>query len=132
LALSAGYLADACALIVFLASDDPERLMPRAALIMRNEEVLVSAISVWEIMRKVALGKLPSAWGQHESLSRLLRAQGYSVQPLGWDDAEGANRLPPLHKDPMDRLLIATALRHDLTVLTDDAIFAAYGVTTIW
>jgi PIN domain nuclease of toxin-antitoxin system len=130
--MSAGYLADACALIVFLASDDPERVMPRAAPIMRNEDIFVSAISVWEITRKVALGKLPSVWGQYESLSRLLRAQSYSVQPLGWDEAEEANRLPLLHKDPMDRMLIATALRHDLTVLTDDAVFASYGVTTIW
>jgi PIN domain nuclease of toxin-antitoxin system len=130
--MSAGYLADACALIVFLASPDPERAMPRAAPIMRNNDIRVSAITVWEITRKVALGKLPSVWGAYPSLSLLLRAQGYSIQPLDWDEAEQANLLPPLHKDPMDRMLIATALRHDLAVLTDDAVFAGYGVMTIW
>jgi PIN domain nuclease of toxin-antitoxin system len=130
--VSEGYLADACALIVFLAAADPDRDMPRAAAIMRHRDVLVSPISVWEITRKVALGKLPPVWGQHATLSLLLRAQGYSMQPFGWDEAEQANRLPPLHKDPMDRMLIATALRHDLAVLTDDSIFASYGVTTIW
>lgn len=130
--MSAGYLADACALIVFFAAADPEKVMPRAAVLMRNEDILVSAITVWEITRKVALEKLPPVWGQYKSLSLLLRAQGFSVQTLDWDDAEQANSLPPLHKDPMDRMLIASALRHDLAVLTDDAIFASYGVTTIW
>jgi PIN domain nuclease of toxin-antitoxin system len=130
--MSAGYLADACALIVFLASPDPERIMPNAAPLMRRKDIRVSPITVWEITRKVALGKLPSVWGPYPSLSLLLRAQGYSVQPLGLDEAEQANRLPPLHKDPMDRMLIATALRHDLAVLTDDAAFSGYGVTTVW
>jgi PIN domain nuclease of toxin-antitoxin system len=130
--VSVGYLADACALIVFLATPNPDRIMPRAAPIMRNEATLVSAITVWEITRKVSLGKLPAVWGPYPSLSLLLRAQGYSIQPLGWDEAEQANRLPPLHKDPMDRMLIATALRHDLAILTDDAVFAGYGVTAVW
>ena len=130
--MSAGYLADACALIVFLASPNPDREMPRAAPIMRTETIFVSAITVWEITRKVSLGKLPPVWGAYPSLSVLLRAQGYDVQPLEWEVAEQANRLPPLHKDPMDRLLIATALRHDLAILTDDAVFVGYGVATIW
>ncbi len=77
--MSAGYLADSCALIVFLASPDPERFMPRAAPIMRTEAVAVSSITVWEITRKVSLGKLPPVWGVYPSLSALLRAQGYRI-----------------------------------------------------
>jgi PIN domain nuclease of toxin-antitoxin system len=130
--VSVGFLADACALIVFLASPNPELVMPRAAPIMRSEEILVSAITVWEVTRKVSLGKLPPVWGAYSSLGLLLRAQGYSLQPLSWDEAEQANLLPPLHKDPMDRMLIATALRNNLAILTDDTVFAGYGVTTIW
>ncbi len=130
--MTAGYLADACALIIFLASSDADRLMPHAGPIMRREPILVSAITVWEITRKVALGKLPAMWGTYKSLSVLLRAQGYELQPLEWEAAEQANRLPPLHKDPMDRMLIATALRHDLAILTDDMMFEGYGVATIW
>ncbi len=38
----------------------------------------------------------------------------------------------PYHKDPMDRMLIATAFGNDLTIVTDDRPFAAYGVRTIW
>lgn len=132
MALSTGYLADACALIVFLASPEADRIMPRATLLMRGEEIRVSPITVWEITRKAAIGKLPSVWAPYPSLGQLLRAQGFMSQALTWEDAELANRLPPHHKDPMDRMLIATALRHDLVILSDDASFAAYGVTTIW
>ena len=52
--------------------------------------------------------------------------------PLTWEDAEAANDLPGHHRDPMDRMLIATALRSDLTVITTDRIFESYGVRTVW
>jgi PIN domain nuclease of toxin-antitoxin system len=84
------------------------------------------------IARKVSLGKLPSVWGNYPSLSVPLRAQDYVLQTLDWDDAELANRLPPLHKDPIDWMLIASAIRHDLATLTNDTGFPGYGVATIW
>ena len=130
--MTGGFLADACALIVFLADPNADRVMPHAARLMRESEVRVSPITVWEITRKAAIGKLPAVWTPFPSLHELLRAQGFVTQPLTWEDAEDANRLPMHHKDPMDRMLIATALRHDLAILTDDGSFSAYGVTTIW
>ncbi|MBV9249293.1 MAG: type II toxin-antitoxin system VapC family toxin [Acetobacteraceae bacterium] len=130
--MTAGYLADACALIVFFSSREADRLMPRGTEIMRRERVRVSPITVWEITRKAALGKLPPVWGHYPSLSLLLRAQGFEPEPLTWDIAEQANLLPALHKDPMDRMLVATALRCDLTIITDDGIFADYGIQTLW
>lgn len=132
MALTTAYLADACALIVFLATPDADRIMPTAARHMRNGDIRVSPITVWEITRKAAIGKLPSVWAPYPSLTQLLRAQGFASQALTWEDTELANQLPPHHKDPMDRMLIATALRHDLAILTDDASFAAYGVRTVW
>lgn len=128
----AGYLADACALIAFFALPDPQHTMPHAAPIMRSQPVCVSPITVWEITRKVAIGRLASVWTPYPSLSQLLRAQMFTLQPLGWDEAEAANLLPPHHKDPMDRMLIATALMHNLAILTDDLMFAPYGVKTLW
>lgn len=126
------YLADACALIVFRAVARPERIMPRAASIMRANDVFVSPVTIWEITRKVAIGKLSPLWTPPATLGSSLRAQGYAVQPFTWDDAQRASTLPSHHKDPMDRMLIATALNHGLTILTDDVMFAAYGVTTVW
>ncbi|HEX5328007.1 MAG TPA: type II toxin-antitoxin system VapC family toxin [Acetobacteraceae bacterium] len=126
------YLADACALIVFPAYEQPDRLMPNAATLMREAEILVSPITVWEITRKVSIGKLPPVWMDGQTFSQLLHAQGFRLHPLSWDEAEASNALPSLHRDPMDRMLIATALRNGLTIITDDRQCAAYGVRTVW
>jgi len=97
-------------------------------------DVFVSPITVWEITRKIALGKLerPAPPGFDGSLSEWLRRAGYRILPLTWDACERANALPMYHKDPMDRMLIAAALDRGMTVITDDDIFAHYGVPTLW
>lgn len=77
------YLADACALIVFLGRPEPDRIMPAASRVMREAEVRVSPVTVWEITRKVAIGKLTRPRGSR-SLPDLLRAQGFLIQPLSW------------------------------------------------
>jgi PIN domain nuclease of toxin-antitoxin system len=127
------FLADACALVAFHGGGGAG-MTDRGRKVMRGGDVLVSPITVWEITRKAALGKLPRPVppGFTGSLSDYLRSQSYRFAPLGWDEAEHANRLPMHHADPMDRMLIATALIRDLTVITSDSAFAAYGVPTVW
>jgi PIN domain nuclease of toxin-antitoxin system len=61
-----------------------------------------------------------------------LRTLGFQSVPLLWEDAEAANRLPMHHKDPMDRMLIATSIRTGAPIITSDLIYPAYGVTTVW
>ena len=95
-------------------------------------DVLVSPITVWELTRKAAAGKLPPSPTERGSFARHLLALGFRDAPLLRSDAEAANALPPLHRDPLDRLLIATALRADLTIITNDHIFPAYGAKTVW
>ena len=101
---------------------------------MRTADVLVCPITVWEITRKVALGKLerPAPPGFNGSLSAWLRQAGYRVLPMTWDACEQANALPAHHKDPMDRMLAALALDRGMTLITDDDVFGRYGVATIW
>jgi PIN domain nuclease of toxin-antitoxin system len=53
-------------------------------------------------------------------------------RPAKPTDCERANALPMHHKDPMDRMLIASALDRAMTVITGDNVFASYGVSTIW
>lgn len=122
------HLADACAIIVFFA----ERPMStRLRTAMQRQDVFVSPVTVWEITRKAAQGYFLPGW-RDGGFVRLLESQGFKWLPLSWAEAERANLLPPLHKDPMDRLLIAQALSNDMTVITSDRIFPAYGVRTIW
>ncbi len=75
---------------------------------------------------------MPPLPTRNGSFSRHLTALGFQIAPLSWDDAETASSLPPHHKDPMDRMLIATATRMGVPIITNDALFAAYIVPTVW
>jgi len=126
-------LADACALIVFHGYGG--QIMSSAGrTAISSGDVFVSPITVWEIIRKVAMGRLerPAPPGFNGSLSDWLRRAGYRILPLTWESCERATALPMHHKDPMDRMLIAAALDYGLTIITDDDVFARYGVQTIW
>jgi len=127
------FLADACALIAFHGFGG-QTMSAAGKVAMSHGDVLVSPVTVWEISRKVAIGKLarPSPSGYDGSLAEWLRQLGYRAMPLNWDDCERANTLPMYHKDPMDRMLIATALDRAMTVITDDQVFGQYGVSTVW
>lgn len=128
---SALFLADACALVVFFSmAGQGMSGRGREAMIGR---LAVSPVTVWEITKKMAAGKLPLLHGEDaRDLVDFLDTRGYDFAPLTWEAAARANALPPHHKDPMDRLLIATALCSGMTIVTNDAVFAAYGVPTLW
>lgn len=124
-------LADACALIVFyhLAGGG---MSPRGLAAMGGP-VLVSPITVWELTRKTADGKLPAPrLADASNWVDFLARRGFAPAPLTWEAAALANALPPHHRDPMDRMLIATALAAGLPIVTNDPAFAAYGVPTLW
>jgi PIN domain nuclease of toxin-antitoxin system len=124
-------LVDACALIVFYV--DAGRGMSPAGLEAMNGRALISPITVWEITRKVADGKLPPVQrAGTPDLGAFLAERGFEPAPLTWETAALANALPPHHRDPMDRLLIATAMTLRVPILTSDRVFAAYGVPTLW
>jgi PIN domain nuclease of toxin-antitoxin system len=122
-------IADACALIVFLSNLGAARLMPGAYPTMAGGTVYVPATVVWEISRKVRIGKLPPIG---RSLPELLTSQSFSFLPLTWEIAEAAEALPAIHNDPFDRILIAHTLAAGLPILTSGREIPKYGVRTIW
>jgi PIN domain nuclease of toxin-antitoxin system len=126
-------VADACALVAFHGYAG-QTMSEAGKTAMSAGDVLVCPITVWEISRKIALGKLqrPAPPGFNGNLSAWLRHVGYRVLPMTWDACERANALPMHHKDPMDRMLIALALDRGMTIVTDDDVFGRYGVATIW
>ncbi len=124
------HLADACALLSFFGASGSD--MSDAGRAAMTGDVLISPITVWELTRKASLGKLPPLPTQNGSFARHLTALGYQTASLICEDAERANRLPPHHKDPMDRMLIATAQRLGCPIITSDGLFATYDVDTVW
>lgn len=93
-----------------------------------NNKVYLSVVSLWEVMIKYQLGKLPLP----ESPERYLPAQRVyhliDSLPVTETSVIQLMKLPPLHRDPFDRLLICQALEHDLTIVTVDKAIRAYPV----
>ncbi len=113
-----------------LASDelpDPTRQAISAA-----SAVHVSAATTWEVAIKRALGKLELTLPSGVSFAGACRAHGFTLTDVSHDDAEAVNELPPVRRDPFDRLLAATARRRNLTLVTRDAGFADLAVPTLW
>ena len=89
-----------------------------------GELVVVSAASIWEASIKAALGKLEVP----EALATAIAEEGFELLPITFNHAERAGALPPHHRDPFDRMLVAQALVERLTVVTHDPAFEPYGV----
>ena len=115
--------------VVLWAMQDSVRLSPLARdLISRADAVYVSAASLWEISIKAALGKLEIDCTQ---LERRLDETGFLPLPINWAHAVKLRELPPLHRDPFDRMLIAQALAEPLRLLTSDSALSEYSELVI-
>ena len=98
------------------------------ALIDEEPDVYLSAASVWEIAIKQAVGKLKEPAG----LPERLRDSEFNDLPIRTEHAIVAGRLPLIHRDPFDRILIAQSLEENIPVITADRIFSRYSVELIW
>jgi len=99
----------------------------RAALSDPEAEIHVSAVSVWELAIKRAMGKLVVPADLFDQVA----AAGCLALPIAWDHARAVEALPLHHADPFDRMLIAQARVEGLTLLSADRAFAAYDVTLL-
>ena len=108
---------------------EPRRLRDetREALEDAGNDVFVSAVSGWEIAVKRALGKLEAP----DNLEAAVREQRFGLLNLTFRHAEQAGALPPHHRDPFDRMLVAQAQVEGLVVVTRDARIRLYGVRTM-
>jgi len=97
----------------------------RAFISDAENELFFSAASVWEIAIKRGLGR-----DDFQADARLLRRglldNSYNELAIGSEHAVAIDSLPPIHKDPFDRLLIAQAMVEGITLLTSDALVAQY------
>ena len=92
--------------------------------IARAETVWVSAASAWEVAIKVGLGKLKVPG----SFADAVEQSQFTALPIGFEHAALVGRLPRLHGDPFDRMLIAQAIVEGATLVTHDEQFEAYAV----
>src|SRR5882757_6274480 len=105
----------------------PDQL-PKAARVLLDDsthELLFSAASLWEVAIKSGLGR-DDFKVDPRLLRRGLLDNGYSELPISSEHVVAIDTLPPLHKDPFDRVLVAQALVEGITLLTTDAVVAGY------
>jgi PIN domain nuclease of toxin-antitoxin system len=113
--------------LLLWAATQPGRLPPKARKLIDHpgHDLIFSAASFWEIAIKNGLAR-----ADFEVDARLLRRglldNGYSELPVTSDHALAVNLLPPIHRDPFDRILVAQAMVEGIMLLTSDPLVAKY------
>lgn len=114
--------------LLLWAASMPERLSntARDLLLDPSNELVFSAASLWEVSIKRALGRTDFNVDPRR-LWRMLLVSGYRELPVTCEHTVAVLDLPPLHKDPFDRILVAQARTENLQLLTVDSAVANYG-----
>ena len=110
--------------VLWWLSGQPLSAAATAAIGHAGALVCVSAVSIWEAELKAALGKLE----MDVDLASEVEAEGFEPLSVTFAHARLAGRLPQLHRDPFDRMLVAQARAEGLTLVTRDQAFSAYDV----
>lgn len=92
----------------------------------------MSSVSVWEIIVKNQLGKLPLPSAADDFIKQ--QCEKHFIEYLALDEKAvfHLSRLPNHHRDPFDKMLVCQAIAHDLTILTSDKMIMQYPVATVW
>ena len=120
------YLIDTQIFIWAIVS--PKKIGNNARTILENNAIWVSQISIFEIAIKQKIGKLPELTLSIESLVNQLYKDGFLFLPINNTHIVAYNSIPLLadHRDPFDRLILATALAENLPIISADARFSEY------
>jgi PIN domain nuclease of toxin-antitoxin system len=125
-------LLDTCTFLWIIT--DARELPRRVVDLFRapDHEVYLSAASAWEIAVKHALGRLPLPEPPQRFVPAEREAHGIASLAIDEESALHLCRLPSLHRDPFDRMLVSQAIVHGLTILTPDPLVLQYPARTTW
>lgn len=125
-------LLDTCTFLWLMV--EPDKVTGRAQQVFADSEneVFLSVISCWEVSIKYAMGRLPLPEPPAVLVQRFREKYGTATLVLDEESALYGVRLPRLHADPFDRMLICQSIIHGLAILTPDESITQYAVRTIW
>jgi PIN domain nuclease of toxin-antitoxin system len=114
--------------LLLWAASNADRLPAEARALIEapRNELLFSAASIWEVVIKRSLGR-EDFRVDPPLLRRRLLENGYSELPVTSEHAVAVHGLPPIHRDPFDRILVAQARTEGVTLLTSDHVVAEYA-----
>jgi PIN domain nuclease of toxin-antitoxin system len=126
------YLLDTCTFIWAVGQPDalPTHIADR--LLDVSNEVYLSAASAWEIAIKAGTGRLTLTGEPDRFVPHHRAAAGFAPLLVDEESALHVRRLPNLHRDPFDRMLVSQAIVHGLTILTPDPLIIQYPARTAW
>ena len=125
------YLLDTHALLWFLRDDPRLSSTAKSILISPRFSIHVSSISLWEIALKRNLGKLDFDYSI-DDIAKMCVDSAIALLNIRPDELDDLARLPFIHRDSFDRLLISQARTRNLTIITKDSIIPKYDVQTVW
>jgi PIN domain nuclease of toxin-antitoxin system len=125
-------LLDTCTFLWILSGSTELSATAREVYADPGNETFLSAASVWEIVVKHRLGRLTLPAPPDALVPRERAARGIEPLPLDEEAALHLARLPDLHGDPFDRMLVAQALVSGLTIVTPDNLVRQYPARTLW
>jgi PIN domain nuclease of toxin-antitoxin system len=125
-------LLDTCTFLWWALGDSQVPAPTQALLRDADNDVFLSAVSSWEIAVKHAAGRL--ALPERPEIWVPSRRARYGIEPLPIDETEALHvgKLPPIHRDPFDRMLVAQAICHGLEIATPDPTLRRYPCRVVW
>jgi len=126
------YLLDTHAFLWFVSDDS--RLSPRARSIIkdRNQEVYFSAASAWEMSIKIRLGRLTIEEELEPFIVKQLAENNFSTLSITVLHSLYTSKLPEIHKDPFDRMIIAQSKLENMSLISKDKNIKKYKVPMVW
>lgn len=125
-------LLDTHAFLWWISNDPQLSAQARSLIEDVANEIVVSAVSGWEIAIKAQLGKLTVAADLEQFVASQITQNYFTILPIKLVHTLHIHHLPLHHRDPFDRMLVAQSQLEDLTMLTVDPLIMQYTVATIW
>ena len=125
-------LLDTHAFLWWLDGDRRLSRRARTSIGSSDNEVLLSAVSAWEIATKFRLGKLPGAAAVAADVLGCMGAPGFKPLDVSIRHAPRAGGMTATHQDPFDRMLIAQAQIEDVALVSNETLFDDYDVKRLW
>lgn len=125
-------LLDTATFLWWVAGDRTVSAEARAAIADPTRRVFLSSVSAWEITVKHGLGKLPLPESPLALIPKWRRDHEFEELALCEAAVLQLPRLPLLHRDPFDRMLVCQSIEHGLTIVTPDEAIRDYPVRTLW
>jgi PIN domain nuclease of toxin-antitoxin system len=120
-------LLDTHAVLWWLSDDPTLSEAARVAISDPENTVYLSAVVIWEMRIKQGIGKLDLP----DDFEEVVDDQAFSKLPVTVDHANAIVRLPAIHRDPFDRMLVAQAVVEEMTIVTRDRNIAEYGIDVV-